>query len=60
MDFATRLLEFRARYRLTQVEAAKVLGVTEAMIVRYEKKQSKPTNRNLVIFLEKMKKYEEL
>ena len=60
MDFATKLLEFRARYRLTQREAAKVLGVTEAMIVRYERKKSKPTSRNLIVFLEKMKKYEEL
>lgn len=57
-DFATALLNFRAKYDLTQTEAAEVLGVHFNSIGYYERGEYQPTKRNVIKFTIKMQEYE--
>ena len=59
MDFATKLLEFRAKWGLSQAEMCKILGVNKGMIMRYENHYATPRKVNLIAFAEKMRKWEE-
>ena len=59
MDFRQVLLEFRAKHNLTQIQAARVIGVNKNMIHRYENEISKPTARNKINFEKRMKEWEE-
>jgi transcriptional regulator with XRE-family HTH domain len=58
MTFGEILLEFRARYNLTQKQLAEILGVGANMICRYECETSKPSAKNKIMFELIMKKWE--
>lgn len=59
MDYGKKLLEFRARHNLTQMQLADLFGVGVFMIYRYEKGISKPSAVNKIKFENKMKELEE-
>ena len=59
MDFGRKLLEFRAKYNLTQKQLANILGVDVNTVHRTETEKSQPTRRNAIIFENKMKEWEE-
>ena len=52
------LLEFRAKHNLTQIQLAQILDVTANMVHRYENGISEPTNKNKIVFENKMKVWE--
>lgn len=54
----TTMLQFRAKYNFTMVELAEFLGVTPAMIGRYEAGKAHPTRANALRFKNKMEEYE--
>lgn len=58
MSFAVKMITFRAKNNLNQEQAAKILGVSPAMICRYEKSVSTPSRKNELMFNEIMKNYE--
>lgn len=58
MEFGRKLLEFRAKHNLTQLQMAQFLGVGVFMIYRYEKGISNPTSANQIKFENKMKEWE--
>lgn len=58
MDFAERLIYFRAKNNLTQKQAAEILSVNIAMIYFYESGRNKPSKKNKIIFDEKMEEFE--
>lgn len=58
MTFAETMLNFRAKYGLTQKQAAEILGVHLNMISAYEKSKKKPRPVNLIAFKRKMEDYE--
>ena len=58
MDFGRTLLEFRAKYNLTQKQLADYLGITVMAIYRYENNKNKPSQVNKIKFENKMKEYE--
>ena len=57
-NYGITLLEFRAKYLLTQTQLAKILGITLTMVHRYETNKSEPTQVKKIIFNKKMKKWE--
>lgn len=59
MDFGKKLLEFRAKYSLSQKQTSEIIGVSYEMISQYENGKYKPTARNKIIFENKMKEWEE-
>lgn len=59
MDFGKKLLEFRAKYSLSQKQTSEIVGVSYEMISQYENGKYKPTARNKIIFENKMKEWEE-
>ena len=59
MDYKQKLLEFRAKNDLTQIQLAKILDVNVNMVFRYEKGISVPTAVNQIRFENKMKEWEE-
>lgn len=59
MEFSKKMIEFRAKWNLSQQEAARILGIHKNMVWRYENDIVKPRKINLIIFDEKMKKWEE-
>lgn len=59
MDFAEKMLVFRARHKLTQTQLAKIIDVDINTVHRTETKKTKPTLRNQIIFENKMKEWEE-
>ena len=59
MGFSKVLLEFRAKHDLTQTQLADIIGVGIVMIYRYENIISHPTAKNIIIFENKMKEWEE-
>ena len=59
MDFGRTLLEFRAKYNLTQKQLADYLGITVITIYRYENNKNKPSQVNKIKFENKMKEWEE-
>ncbi len=46
--FQDRLLELRKQYNFTQVDMAKMLGITQPAYIRYEDGTAEPTQENLV------------
>ena len=58
MNFGERLLQFRAKYDLTQQNLAVIFGVTQRMIYLYEANLCKPNPKNKIMFENKMKEYE--
>ncbi len=58
MCYSKKLLEFRAKHNLTQMQLAELFGVGAFMIYRYEKGISQPTEVNKIKFENKMKEYE--
>ena len=59
MEFSEVLLNFRARYGLTQMQMARLLEVSPNMVYFYENGKYAPTARNKIRFETKMKDYEE-
>ena len=59
MDFGKKILEFRAKNNLTQMQLSKLFEVTPCMIFRYEAGRSKPSAKNRIKFEKKMKELEE-
>ena len=59
MDFGKKLLEFRAKYSLSQKQTSEIIGVSYEMISQYENGKYKPTARNKIIFENKMKEWED-
>ena len=59
MDFGKKLLEFRAKYSLSQKQTSEIVGVSYEMISQYENGKYKPTARNKIIFENKMKEWED-
>jgi transcriptional regulator with XRE-family HTH domain len=58
MNYGITLLEFRAKHLLTQTQLADILGVTLNMIHRYETQKNEPTEKNKIVFENKMKEWE--
>lgn len=58
MDFSTFLLEFRARYNLTQAQLAELLDVGVGMVHRYESGKNHPTKKNEIKYKNKLKERE--
>ena len=59
MDFGRTLLEFRAKYNLTQKQLADYFGINTMAIYRYENNKNKPSQVNKIKFENKMKEWEE-
>ena len=59
MEFSEKIIKFRAKWNLSQEEAAEILGVNKNMIYRYENNLVNPRKVNLIAFDEKMRKWEE-
>lgn len=61
MNYAKKLLQFRAEHNLTQSQLARLFNVAVLTIIRYEKGVSKPTAMKQLQFEKKMreKKLEE-
>lgn len=59
MDFGRTILEFRAKYNLTQKQLADYLGINVLSIHRYENNKNKPSKVNKIKFENKMKEWEE-
>lgn len=59
MKYGEKLLKFRAKHNLTQMQLADLLGVGIFMIYRYEKGISQPSAVNKIKFEIKMKEWED-
>ena len=59
MNFGRKMLEFRAKHNLTQMQLANIIGVDINTVYRTEAKKTEPTKRNAIIFENKMKEWEE-
>ena len=59
MNFGRKLLEFRAKHNMSQVQLAKMFGVATITICRYEMNKYKPSAMHKIVFEEKMRKWEE-
>ena len=59
MEFRKKLLEFRAKYNLTQSQLGEIIGVSCNAVCRYEIGKHKPTNKNEIVYSNKMKEWEE-
>ena len=59
MDFGRKLLEFRAKYNLTQKQLAHIIGVDTNTVYRTENGKTVPTQVNKIKFENKMKEWEE-
>ena len=59
MEIGVILLEFRAKYKLTQQQLADILCVNIQTIHRIENGKNNPSKRNKIIFENKMKEWEE-
>ena len=59
MSYGKKLLEFRAKHNLTQIDLAKILGVATNTIHRIECKKNETTKRNEIVYDNKMKEWEE-
>lgn len=57
--FRDILLHFRARHKLTQKQAAEILGVHVNVVQRYETNKASPTPRNRLIYQEVLRVYDE-
>ena len=59
MNYGITLLEFRAKHLLTQKQLADILGVDVITVYRTENKKTEPSQRNKIIYENKMKEWEE-
>ena len=59
MEFGRTLLEFRAKYNLTQKQLADYFGINKTAIYRYENNKYNPSQVNKIKFENKMKEWEE-
>lgn len=59
MEFSEKMIKFRAKWNLSQKEAAEILGINKNMIYQYESGLVNPRKVNLIAFDEKMRKWEE-
>lgn len=59
MNYGITLLEFRAKHLLTQKQLADILGVEVITVYRTENKKTEPSQRNKIIYENKMKEWEE-
>ena len=58
MEFGRTLLEFRAKYNLTQKQLAHIIGVDTNTVYRTENGKTVPTQVNKIKFENKMKEWE--
>lgn len=58
MEFKDKLLNFRAENDLTQTQLAEILGVSVAIIHRYETGKAEPHRVNLIKFERIMNEYQ--
>ena len=58
-NYGITLLEFRAKHWLTQKQLANILGVDVNTVYRTENQKTEPSQRNKIIFENKMKEWEE-
>ena len=59
MEFGKMLLEFRAKYNLTQKQLANIIGTNTNTVYRTENEKTVPTRVNKIKFENKMKEWEE-
>ena len=59
MEFGNELLEFRAKHNLTQMALSVIIGSSYGMISQYETGKKFPTQKNKILFKNKMKEWEE-
>ena len=59
INYGIVLLEFRAKHLLTQKQLADILGVDDNTVYRTENKKTEPSQRNKIIYQNKMKEWEE-
>lgn len=59
MQLKDKVLEFRAKHNLTQMQLAQIVGVATNTVYRLENDISNPTKRNAIKFENKMKEWEE-
>lgn len=58
MSWDKKMLEFRAKYNLTQKQLSEILGVSSLMIFRYEAGLNKPLPVNKIKIEKIMNEYE--
>ena len=58
-NYGITLLEFRAKHWLTQTQLAEILGVGVNMVYRYENRINEPSQKNKIVFANKMREWEE-
>lgn len=58
-NYGITLLEFRAKHLLTQKQLADILGVDVNTVYRTENKKTEPSQRNKIVYENKMKEWEE-
>lgn len=59
MSFKDVLLNFRAKHNMNQTETAQLLGVSLASVSKYETERATPSQKNEILFKNKMKEFEE-
>lgn len=59
MEFGRKMLEFRAKYNLTQTELGNILGVNYNTVYRLENGLNAPTKVGCIKYETKMKEWEE-
>lgn len=57
-NYGITLLEFRAKHLLTQKQLADILGVDVNTVYRTENKKTEPSQRNKIIYENKMREWE--
>lgn len=58
MEFADELIQFRVKHDVSQVELAKMLGICQEQISKYENGRTQPTRKNLLKYQQIMNDYE--
>jgi transcriptional regulator with XRE-family HTH domain len=58
MNFGQKILEFRAKYDLTQQQVSVLLGVSRDMVYRYETGKGNPSRKNIIKYENIMNEYE--
>ena len=58
MAFADELLQFRVKQDISQTELAKILGICQEQISKYENGKVQPIKKNLLKYQQIMNNYE--
>ena len=58
MTYGEKLLNFRAKHKLTQRQLADILKVGHNMVFRYEANISNPSARNKIIYEKRLREWE--